>query len=406
MKNAIVFLIALSIMESGYSQQIEYYQGEINLSELKEAYRVRFNIGLQNTRQSDTLKFYLQKNAEIIEIQSETSALPYRSTQENFIGVNQVLYIPTEQIQGGNLTITYRNSFKNTSDANFKNNKDRKELNIYTVWFPLNLDYGFFEHTVTVNSGGTVVGSGPVSANSHSATVTSKIPSFDIPLVIGENLKKRKIPHTEIEICHDNLNGVILDQIESEILQFYADLKQLFGKPQTENLTIAVDTSERNLAYARPAFVSISVKDNFSERNKKTLAHEISHLWWNKADVMSYEDWLNEAFAEYSSLLLLRSRKGEEDYRQRLNSLEKRVQKLAPIKNIDKLKNKNSNEVITYKGAFLLTKLEARVGQTKMLELLHLVHNESINTSQALIKTISDLFGEDTGNWFRSEFAE
>ncbi|MDT8401169.1 MAG: hypothetical protein RQ743_05700 [Bacteroidales bacterium] len=41
-------------------------------------------------------------------------------------------------------------------------------------------------------------------------------------------------------------------------------------------------------------------------------AHEISRLWWLRADANTWEDWLNEGFAEYTALVVLRELYGKE----------------------------------------------------------------------------------------------
>ncbi len=402
-KGASLFALFFAVIVTVSAQKINYYQGHIALDKDTDRYQVQFTIDLDSADRSDTLKFYLHKDAKLLSIISDTATVNYDIKTEKFIGDNLVIYIPSRQVSNGHLTITYLNSFHKTTTENFQNDKNWKELNIYTVWFPLNLAYGFFEHTITINSDQAVVGSGQISKNSHTSTVTSKIPSFDIPLIINNDLRRRKIMKSDIVIYYDRLHDTIVDHVEKHIIKNYQALKTLYGEPETEMLAICLNDFNRGIAYARPSFVSMSIGNTFSKRNMKTLAHEISHLWWNKADVMSYEDWLNESFAEYSALLLSRSTNESENLTTQLESLSRRVQKLAPIYKIDKLKNENSNEVLTYKGAYLLLQLEQQVGKEIMIRLLRDIHKNKITTTAEVINSITAVAGRDVSDWFLYE---
>jgi hypothetical protein len=45
-----------------------------------------------------------------------------------------------------------------------------------------------------------------------------------------------------------------------------------------------------------------------------TLTHEVAHFWWSGAPSVTWENWLNEAFAEYSALMYVRKFEGVEAF--------------------------------------------------------------------------------------------
>ncbi len=66
------------------------------------------------------------------------------------------------------------------------------------------------------------------------------------------------------------------------------------------------------------------------------LAHEAAHFWWTLAPADTWEDWLNESFAEYSALLLIRDRFGEEEFRTRMDRKRESAEGTPPIWGFDR----------------------------------------------------------------------
>lgn len=62
------------------------------------------------------------------------------------------------------------------------------------------------------------------------------------------------------------------------------------------------------------------------------LAHECGHIWSTGADVNSWEDWLNETFAEVLSLSFIKKKYGVEAYKKRINDIREKAKKSPQIK--------------------------------------------------------------------------
>ena len=146
----------------------------------------------------------------------------------------------------------------------------------------------------------------------------------------------------------------------------------------------------------------MSLDSGFFSRNEQILAHEIAHLWWNKADIVTWEDWLNEAFAQYSFLMIYRKEHPEAEFKTRVEQLAARVDSLPPIRGIDK-SNAQSNVVLTYKGAYLLIRLEDKIGNDALMKLLRETHHQKIDNTEEFVSLIAEQTDIETANWFEIE---
>jgi aminopeptidase N len=94
------------------------------------------------------------------------------------------------------------------------------------------------------------------------------------------------------------------------------------------------------------------------------MAHEIGHFWWNFG--ADQGDWLNEAFAEYFSLLAVREIQGEEAFDASLTSRRNAVDDLpddAPAISAVPPSNEGHGYTIRYyKGAMMLDHFRRLMG--------------------------------------------
>ena len=165
-----------------------------------------------------------------------------------------------------------------------------------------------------------------------------------------------------------------------------------------------VSDSKRSLSYSRPNYISLAFDQKFTKTQFKTLAHEIAHLWWLKADLSTWDDWLNEAFAKYSALLMYRADFGEEalaEYVQKYGDWIRSL-KAPPVWEIEK-DNPNNNAVVTYKGALRLLELESRIGIEKMEALLKETHTQQIVVTDDFLNLLAELSDKETSRWFEEQ---
>lgn len=135
------------------------------------------------------------------------------------------------------------------------------------------------------------------------------------------------------------------------------------------------------------------------------LAHEISHKWWGYGAYSDYNDWLNEAFATYSSFLYLRAAGDTASYRQLLNAKIKSATGAPAIIGFDKAKYNYATyrRVIYDKGSVVLAALHQRVGDEKFFTVLAITAAQKTATTDAFLDIVAQQTSEETRRWLKAE---
>lgn len=135
------------------------------------------------------------------------------------------------------------------------------------------------------------------------------------------------------------------------------------------------------------------------------LAHEISHKWWGYGRVHDYNDWLNEAFATYSSLLYLRESGDEAGYQAELAKRAGTVGDAPPIWGFDyqKYSRPMYRRVVYNKGTVVLAALHARIGTEQFIKLLATVAARHVSTTTDLLTITEQVAGPETRGWLLAE---
>lgn len=397
MYKKLITLLFFSLVTSINGQKIKKYVGDISLDKEKKSLSAHFEIELQNFKKKDSIKLFIHESSEIKSITNNHKELNYIITNEKLIGEDKAIIIPANHLQTNKIKITYKSDLNAIKNRNFKFNPDWIELNIYSAWFPFNITYGTFDYELNIKTKNKIV-----STHVNGTTIKSVSKTFDIPIVISNKLDVTTTSNSKITLYHQDIDKDIISRIKASSDRFYNSYKNMFGLTKTKNLSITINNFARTIVYARPQFISLSLDGTFSNNNDKTLAHEIGHLWWNKANVGTWEDWLNEAFAEYSALLTYKKEFGIDDFKLKINKLSKRVTNIPPIWGIDKL-NPKSNTVLTYKGAYILHKLEQKIGSIKMIDLLKNIHQSEIKTTSNFLNLLEEKLGKGLRVWLESE---
>ncbi|WP_196893721.1 M1 family aminopeptidase [Aureivirga marina] len=390
-----------------FSQKIKHYTGTIEISIEKHLLNAEFIISFEHLSKSDELKLFFPKSATISEISSNAKSLTYTITEESFVGEDKAILIKNKNITDGKIHLKYLFDLKKIENKNFPFNKDWLELNIYNAWFPFNLDYGLFTYDINfiLENELQLIGSGQVSNTTNSWKMSQNIPFLDIPFIISSKFKSISAAKKKVNVYHLNLEKNTTKTLEKNIETHLKQLNKMFGKTAKGNLTLAVNQFKRVTSYARKGFISLSIGKTYDLNDDKTLAHEIAHLWWNKAEVSSWEDWLNESFAEYTSIILQRKQYGEENFSKNIKELEETIKNAPSLQEL-KEKNTKNQTTITYKGAYLLYQLEVKIGRKNFEKLLKKVHQKEIKKTSDFLKLIKQKFGKETENFIINELTK
>ncbi|MEJ2617673.1 MAG: hypothetical protein P8Z35_22150, partial [Ignavibacteriaceae bacterium] len=176
------------------------------------------------------------------------------------------------------------------------------ELNFYCAWFPVNLGNSNFSSifSIYVNEGYGVTGSGIVSKKKDFWEMKQPWGSFDNVIIVSRSLQSKSLEknslHIEADYSFEDFSESDSDSVLNECRNVLNLFEEVFGRRDSTYLKFVIAPFEMG-GYSRRNFVCLRTK-NFNLYTEKGIAHEIAHFWWHNAPTGTWEDWLNEAFAE------------------------------------------------------------------------------------------------------------
>jgi aminopeptidase N len=151
--------------------------------------------------------------------------------------------------------------------------------------------------------------------------------------------------------------------------------------------------------YARKGFIVLPPEEKPDEESFRYIAHEIAHLWWMHAPSASWEDWLNESFAEYSALMALRERFDDKTFREFLGRKGERIKDLPPILGLRR-EDEKAFDVLYNKGPLILSKLESRVGKQSFIRILREWSARKVRLTSEFMSVLGCVSSPKNRKWF------
>jgi aminopeptidase N len=135
------------------------------------------------------------------------------------------------------------------------------------------------------------------------------------------------------------------------------------------------------------------------------IAHEVAHEWWNGAPTNNFEDWLNESFAEYASLMAIRAKFGYDIFEEWIQYKEFRSRGTPPILQSKTIIRAQTASLYD-KGPLILYKLEKRIGEELFQKFLSelIIHN--IKSTDNLLKLLEELTSKEIRMYFENELRQ
>jgi hypothetical protein len=210
--------------------------------------------------------------------------------------------------------------------------------------------------------------------------------------------------------------GAALSPMEAAILPKAQDIVAFYNRTIGRQDSIArftvllTGTKQDAFAVLENATV-ITYADNFDVAQREdllVLAHEISHKWWGYGSVHDETDWLNEAFATYSSMLYLQARGDTASYRQNYEKLAKTTPNTPPIIGFDRTKYESGmyRRVVYNKGMVVLAALHTRVGTEQLYTILARTAAQQVSTTTAFLGVVGQVAGAETRTWLQARLSE
>ena len=281
------------------------------------------------------------------------------------------------------------------------------EMGLYFPWYPYNPGYTPFTYDVEVVHSGEyrTFMMGNETKDDYYAIYRTASPTNDMVLCMSKNLKiKRKEMHrNSFKLAYTSLSEELTDTLVSDI-EALLDLFNSWFPPGNNQVCIAESMRETGGGYARiggiylPGFTEA---DYYESRKSysRYLAHEVSHLWWYRANTNTWEDWLNEGFAEYSALMVLRELYGQEYFEEWISRKELSSSGKDPVWHYDR-NGKDAHAVLYDKAPLLLYELEGRIGPDSLKQLMWDMLVKKVSNTDEFLAILEALEGEITAEWF------
>jgi len=310
------------------------------------------------------------------------------------------------------LTLTY----SGTLDKNFAT-EHVLEFSGHTIWLPFRPDgeYELVDYTLAVqvpagyqvrsttpprrHRPGRYAFAGRTSAIEPTAFVARqfyKLTTSTQPAVAIRKMSQPLLP----------TDSALLRKAQ-DVISFYN--RTLGQKDPIAHFTIFLPGIDRD-AFGLLDNATVITYPNFdvARRNEELiLAHEISHKWWGYGSVHNESDWLNEAFATYSSMLYVQAKGDTAGYRQNYDKLAQTISNTPPIIGFDRTKYEPGmyRRVAYNKGMVVLAALHQRVGTAQFYDILATTAARKVSTTTAFLDVVGQTAGAETRAWLRAELS-
>lgn len=189
-------------------------------------------------------------------------------------------------------------------------------------------------------------------------------------------------------------------------LEYY---HETFAKndPQSD-FTFAILPLITNVSFNRTAFTTFRFfrqGDRFIDgipRTLKTPYHELAHMWWTNAPADTYDNWINESFAEYSAFLAIRELHGEELYQKYVENAKSNGEQFGPIIEYEPF----YTYIFYTKGAYIVYELHQKMGEEDFINLTKDLIDSKVSTVKNCIELLKKKYSEEIADWLYMRLRE
>ncbi|TVQ19945.1 MAG: hypothetical protein EA361_00435 [Bacteroidetes bacterium] len=380
----------------------------------------KLEINLANVSE-DTLTFYLDQGMQVASftLNGEEIAVFDTSPSDNrFMPMARKIFMDVSALSQKDQLSVIAFSYKGTVSQLPEMYANRigpqwTEMGLYYPWFPFSIDQLItFTYDLRVEAPAQyeIFGLGNVEKKQGFTRISSSIPVSDIVVCLSEDVRvfTSEIGDNQLKIFHHSFGDTMVHDIAESITMMIRQYNEWFGDKSTD---ISLIESKRIMGggYARTVGVVLSGLDQEKFyanriRHDNYFAHEFAHLWWYKADFSTWEDWLNESFAEYSALMILRKRHGQEVFDGLIERMKKATEDAPPVWGFDRMgaDHRLVQKVLYNKGPVLLYELEQAIGKEAFVRFCRELINNDIRTTSELLKILESNHGREVAENFRN----
>ncbi len=263
------------------------------------------------------------------------------------------------------------------------------ELNIYSPWYPVPYNLPRTKGSISIKG---LEGFYVVKGSKNKAVWTLNLEGNDNYIIAYKNPKIEIIngDNISIRLIFDGStsSSAYLPLINRNVQEILRCFEQYFSTKASvqEKLDIVIAPRAKGGGYCRDNLIVMSIAEMTETQYAQFLAHELSHLWFKGAEVLSWEDWLNESFAEYISLIYIEEKYGKDLYEKGIQKLKQYSNSCPPIKGSDR--NSEEGSKVRYKGTLLLHELRQHYGLDAVIMIMNVLIQLEEKTTEKLIEAV------------------
>jgi hypothetical protein len=308
---------------------------------------------------------------------------------------------------GKSATLTFAYSGKLSADRWGINRVSRSwvELGRYSAWFPYTADHRDFTYEVDVriDPAFILVGAGRSSSTEGVRTFVQDRRTDDIAILgsraflsVPVDAEGFAVTVSHVRVPDDQI-GIITRDLAYTLTQY----REWFGPPRTKNLEIVFADRTGGGGYDRPGLAVVVYDGNFQRYRQllKRLGYQLATLWWSGADTTTWEVWLNESFAEYSTFLNLRARGENEMFMAYLADYEQLVDHPPVLWGMD-LDHDYAHDTLHRKGPGMLFRLETDIGSDTFMKWLAAVRENDVTDTAELLSVLEKTASKEARDRF------
>lgn len=236
-----------------------------------------------------------------------------------------------------------------------------------------------------------------------------KEPLFDFALLGSKYYRAQFVKRSPLTVYYtlasDKVKANNVLMMSEYILNYY---ERLFGPCTQGELKIVITPRHEGGGYCRKGLIVLSTDVSetlFAEDIFGYLAHELAHMWWLNAPINTYEDWLNESFAEFSRLLVCKEKYGVEWYLNRTAKYKETYAITPPIMDLDR-NHPKAFDVLYKKGSSILCESFDAFEYTELQAFFHRINAEKIADTVSFLRLLEVEFGSAFSKDFETKLRE
>lgn len=299
---------------------------------------------------------------------------------------------------------------------------DWVELGKQLPWYPIQGPGAQKDLTFTLKvdcPAGYQVGSyGEYTLQDSSWLFNWPYPTTDIVVTAGTSLETHAFESeaNRVYLSSATFTDAAVDQLGGDLLWILERYSGWFGPTRPSGFTLIESPRSLGGGYSHRGLVVLSGINELEylgqrEAYIRYLAHEAAHTWWWEAPTNTWEDWLNESFAEYSALLIIRERFGQDTYERFLERKRERLPQSIPILGFNRADISTPNQQISAErvlydqGPLLLHELAERLGYNRFLELCRARLWSGVTSTAHFLDLLAEIESDAEREWFEKKLA-